>query len=331
MTSPVRPHCRVIGTGRGVPDQLLTNADLERIVETNDAWITERTGIKERRIMRRGEKCSDYCIRAARNALDMAGLTGADIDLIILGTISGDLRFPSTAQAVQSAIGAKNCMAWDVSATCSGFLFSLAQANAFFATGQATNAIVIGAEMLTPMVDWTDRSTCVLFGDGAGAVLLTKSTDHRGVLSTYIGTSVNQSHLLYAVGHGTAGSFSAGTHGNGERFLHMNGNEVFKVAVRTMGKAAIEATARAGLTPDQIDWLVPHQANTRIIDATAERLNMPKEKVYLNIQRYGNTSSASVPIALDEARREGQILDGQNVLSVAFGGGFTWGGAVIRF
>jgi 3-oxoacyl-[acyl-carrier-protein] synthase-3 len=331
MTKPIRPQCRVLGTGCAVPEQVLTNAHLERLVDTNDEWITDRTGIKERRIMRRGEKCSDYCIRAARNALESAGLAGSDIDLIIIGTISGDLRFPSTAQKVQSAIGAKHCTSWDVSATCSGFLFALTQADAFFATGRATNAIVIGAEMLTPMVDWTDRATCVLFGDGAGAVVLTKSHDERGVLSTYIGSSTDQWELLFAIGQGTAGSFSNGALPDGERFLRMNGNEVFRFAVRTMGKAAVEATARAGLTPEQIDWLIPHQANTRIIDATAERLKMPKEKVFVNIEKYGNTSSASVPIALDEARRSGTIRDGQNVLSVAFGGGFTWGGAVIRF
>lgn len=331
MTNSVRPSCRVIGTGCAVPDQILSNVDLEKIVDTNDDWIMERTGIKERRIMRRGEKCSDYCIRAANNALEAAGISGSEIDLVIVGTISGDLRFPSTSQAVQSAIGAKNCTAWDVSATCSGFLFSLTQADAFFATGRATNALVIGAEMLTPLVDWTDRSTCVLFGDGAGAVVLSKSNDERGILSTYIGTSNNQTDLLYSIGQGTAGSFSSGGLSDGERFLRMNGNEVFKFAVRTMGKAAIEAISRAGLTAEDIDWLIPHQANTRIIDATAERLKMPKEKVFLNIQKYGNTSSASVPIALDEARRDGVIKDGQIVLSVAFGGGFTWGGVVIRF
>ncbi|MBI5059201.1 ketoacyl-ACP synthase III [candidate division KSB1 bacterium] len=325
------PAARIVGTGHSVPDQIVTNRDLERIVDTSDDWITTRTGIKERRIIQQGQKTSDFCIAAARSALEMADVRAEELDAIILATISPDMRFPATAIIVQGALGAVNAAAWDISATCSGFMFSLYQGEAMIALGRARKVLVIGAEMLTLLTDWTDRGTCVLFGDGAGAAVLAAASDDRGILSTYIGTSGDQVDLLYCIGQGTQGSLNNGQPANGERYIRMNGNEVFRHAVRTMGRAAAEAVARSGLTADDIDWLVPHQANTRIIDATAERMNMPPERVYVNISRYGNTSSASIPIALDEARRTGVIKDGQVVLTVAFGGGFTWGSAVIRF
>jgi 3-oxoacyl-[acyl-carrier-protein] synthase-3 len=326
-----KPAARIAGTGHSVPDKILSNADLEKIVDTNDDWITTRTGIKERRIVGRGEKTSDYCIRAARQALEAAQVDPVELDLIILGTISGDLRFPATSLIIQNALGAKNATAWDVSATCSGFLFSLHQAEMAIACGKAKKALVIGSELLTPMNDWTDRTTCVLFGDGAGAVVLTEATDERGILAVTNGTNGDQCDLLYCIGAGTAGSFNSGLPADGEKYLRMNGNEVFKHAVRILNRTAIETVKLAGLDPEDIDWLVPHQANIRIIKAVAERLNIPMEKVFLNIHKYGNTSSASVPIALNEARRDGLIIDGQIVLCVVFGGGFTWGGAVIRF
>lgn len=325
-----KPSARIVGTGRAVPEQVVTNADLERIVDTSDEWITTRTGIKERRIVKRGEKTSDYCIRAARIALEDAGVSPEELDFIIIATISGDMRFPATAIYVQGALRAVNATAWDISATCSGFLFALYDAEALIALGRAKKGLVIGVEFLSTITDWTDRGTCVLFGDGAGAVVLAEANDERGILSTYTGTSGDQAHLLYCIGRGTAGALNNGA-SETEDVIYMNGNEVFRHAVRTMGKAAVETLKRAKLTPDQIDWLIPHQANIRIIQATAERLNMPMERVFVNIDRYGNTSTASVPIALDEARRDGIIKDGQIVLSVVFGGGFTWGGAAIRF
>ncbi len=326
----VLPKARIIGTGHSVPDRILTNQDLEKIVDTSDEWITTRTGIRERHIISRGQKNSDFCIAAAKSALENAGITAEALDAIIIATISGDLRFPATSVIVQGALGATRAVSWDISATCSGFLFAIYQAELLISAGRANTVLVIGAELLTPLVDWTDRGTCVLFGDGAGAVILTKATDRRGVLSTYIGTNSDVS-LLYCIGEGTAGALTSFEEPNGERYIRMNGNEVFRNAVRVMGKASLEAVARAGLTPDDIDWLVPHQANIRIIEATAERLKLPMDKVYVNIDRFGNTSTASVPIALNEARRRGIIQDGQHVVCVAFGGGFTWGSAVIRF
>jgi len=325
-----KPYARITGTGRAVPESILSNHDLEQLVDTSDEWIRTRTGIKERHIVKRGEKLSDYCIKAARLALEDAGVSPEELDFIILGTITGDMRFPATTIYVQGALGAVNATAWDVSATCSGFLFALYQGEAQIALGRAKKGLVLGGEFLTPLVDWTDRGTCVLFGDGAGAAVLEQATDERGILATHIGTSGDQAHLLYCFGSGSAGSLNNGN-GLHDDFLHMNGNEVFRHAVRTLGKAALETLRRAELTPDQIDWLVPHQANIRIIEATAQRLNIPMDRVYVNIERYGNTSSASVPIAMDEARRSGIIKDGQTALAVVFGGGFTWGGAAIRF
>ena len=327
---PRKPLVRIAGTGHAVPERILTNQDLERIVDTSDEWITTRTGIKERHVVKRGEKVSDYCIRAATIALADAGVTAEELDFIIIGTISGDMRFPATAVYVQGALGAVNATCWDISATCSGFLFTLYQGELLISSGRAKKGLIIGSEFLTPQTDYTDRGTCVLFGDGAGAVVLEATTDDRGILSTYIGTSGDQTHLLYCYGAGSAGSLNS-ANGKTEDVIRMNGNEVFKHAVRTMGRAAIETLQRAELKPEQVDWLIPHQANIRIIQATAERLNMPMERVYVNIDRYGNTSSASVPIAMDEARRSGIVKDGDVVLCVAFGGGFTWGGAAIRF
>jgi 3-oxoacyl-[acyl-carrier-protein] synthase-3 len=327
----VKPLARIAGTGKSVPDTILTNADLEKIVDTTDEWITTRTGIKERRIAQRGEKTSDYCVRAARAALNEAGVSPEELDFIVIGTISSDMRFPATAIFVQEALRAVNAVAYDVGATCSGFLFALYHGEAMIALKRAKRGLVIGAELLTPITDWTDRNTCVLFGDGAGAAVLVEATDERGVLSTYIGSGGNASHLLYNVAHGTAGELTTRREVESERYLQMSGNEVFRFAVRVMEKAATEALRLAQLSLSDLDWLIPHQANMRIITATAERLGIPLEQVVLTIQRYGNNSSASIPIALDDARREGLIRDGQTVAAVAFGGGFTWGGAVIRF
>ncbi|MCB1059584.1 MAG: ketoacyl-ACP synthase III [Calditrichaeota bacterium] len=329
MSKGVKPISRIIGLGVGVPDNILSNHDLEQMVDTSDEWITTRTGIKERRIVSKGQKTSDLCIQAAREALAEAQVDAGELDAIILGTISGDMRFPSTAVLVQEAIGANNAAAWDVSATCSGFLFSMYNADTLIASKRAKKVLVLGSELLTPLVNWEDRATCVLFGDAAGAAVLTEATDDRGLLSIAIGSNGSYVDLLYSVGHGTASR--TGGNDNGDRFLHMNGNEVFKHAVRMLERVAAEAVEKAGLQPSDIDWLIPHQANMRIIKATAERLGLPMEQVYLNIHKYGNTSSASVPLAMYEARKEGKLKDGQLMLSVVFGGGFTWGGMVHRF
>ena len=325
------PLARIAGTGKSVPDKILTNADLEKIVDTSDDWIATRAGIKERRIAQRGEKTSDFCIRASRIALDEAGVKPDDLDFIILGTISPDMRFPATAIFVQEALRATNAVAYDVSATCSGFLFALYQGEAMIARKRARKGLVIGAELLTMITNWTDRGTCILFGDGAGAAVLTEATDERGILSTRIGSGGDGSHLLYSIGHGTAGSVSTRKMDESENYIYMNGNEVFRFAVRTMEKSANEALRLAGLTVSDVDWLIPHQANMRIISATADRLGIPMEKVVATISRYGNNSSASIPIALDDARRENMVKEGQTIATVAFGGGFTWGSAIIRF
>jgi 3-oxoacyl-[acyl-carrier-protein] synthase III len=334
MTEPLRhrkPAARIAGMGKAVPETVITNSDLEQIVDTNDEWIVSRTGIKERHIAQRGERTSEYCIKAARIAMEEAGVEAAELDFIIIGTISPDMRFPATAIFVQDALGADNATAWDISATCSGFLYSLYQAEALIALGRAKKGLVIGAELLSLITDWTDRGSCILFGDGAGAAVITEATDERGILSTYIGSGGHAPELLYCIGHGSAGSNSSGHEVDGQQLLYMAGNKVFPHAVRAMMKSANEAMARAGVIADQLDWLVPHQANIRIIDATAERMGVPREKVLITIHKYGNNSSASIPFALDEGRREGLIKDGQTVLCVAFGGGFTWGGSVIRF
>ncbi|RPH96282.1 ketoacyl-ACP synthase III [candidate division KSB1 bacterium] len=327
----VKPFARIAGTGKAVPETVLTNADLEKIVDTSDEWITTRTGIKERRIVQRGEKTSDYCIKAARIALDEAGVKPEDLDFIIIGTISPDMRFPATAIFVQEALRATNAVAFDVSATCSGFLYTLNLGESMIALGRAKTGLCIGAEFLTPITDWADRGTCVLFGDGAGAAVLTKAEDDRGILSTYIGSGGDASHLLYCVGHGTAGFINTGKEDPSERVIHMKGNELFRFAVRAMEKSGLEALKLAGLTMADVDWVIPHQANMRIIKALGERLECPMEKIIVTIHKYGNNSSASIPLALDDARREGLIKPGQNVLAVAFGGGFTWGGSVFRF
>jgi 3-oxoacyl-[acyl-carrier-protein] synthase III len=325
------PAARIAGTGRAVPPTVLTNEDLEAIVDTSDEWITQRVGIKRRHIVQRGDKTSDLCVAAARIAMEDAQVQPEEIEFIILGTISPDMRFPATAIFIQEALKCDNAVSYDVSATCSGFLFALYQAEAMIALGRAKKGLVIGAELLTTLTDWTDRGTCVLFGDGAGAVVLEASDDERGLLSTYIGSGGNASSLLYSIGHGTAGYLNTRTEKPGENVIFMSGNEVYRNAVRAMERSAHAALERAGMTADELDWLIPHQANIRIIEGTVQRLRLPAEKVIINIQEYGNTSSATIPIALDEAVRDGRIRRGHKVLCVAFGGGFTWGGTVFRF
>ncbi len=321
-----------MGTGHAVPEKLLTNADLEKIVDTSDEWIKTRTGMEVRHIAEEGEKTSDFAAEAIRRALEDAGLDAKDLDVIIVASVTGDMQFPSTACFVQDKLGAKQAAAFDISAACSGFIYGLSLANGMIATGQAETVAVVGAELLSRITDYTDRSTCVLFGDGAGAVVVRKTDDpERGIIDTYLRSDGSLYELLYMPGGGTSVPFSHESVDKKLFYLRMEGREVFKYAVTAMGEAAELILKRNDLTGDDVDLLLPHQANLRIIDATARRVKIPPERVYVNIQKYGNTSAASIPIALDEARKEGRLQDGQLALMVAFGAGFTWGSALVRF
>ena len=322
-------YSRIASTGSYLPEKVLTNEDLEKMVETSDEWIRSRTGIEERRISAEGETTGDMAEIAARRALDDSGLEPADIQMLIVGTTTPDLVFPSTACILQERLGLKEtwCGAFDVNAACSGFIYALSIADQFIRTGKIKNALVIGAETLTSMVDWTDRYTCVLFGDGAGAVVLT-AADEPGIYSTHIHADGGYGDLLN-VDVGVSRGFKPEP-GSGIR-IQMRGNEVFKVAVRTLGRIVDETLQANNMDKSDIDWLIPHQANLRIISATAKKLNMPMERVIQTVQRHGNTSAASVPLALDEGVRSGRIQRGENILLEAFGGGFTWGSALIRY
>jgi len=318
---------RIIGTGSYLPERVLSNAELEKLVETSDEWITSRTGIRERRIAAEGETTCDLAFHAATRALEAAGVKGSEIDLIVLGTTTPDIIFPSTACLLQARLGANGCAAFDVNAACSGFMYALGIADKFIRSGQTRKALVIGAETLSRMVDWSDRSTCVLFGDGAGAVVL-EASDEPGIITTLMHADGAYKHLLYNPVGVSAGFKDDGRHGN---TIMMGGNEVFRVAVRTLERLVDETLDAAGMMAEQVDWLIPHQANLRIIEATAKRLSLPLERVVISIDRHGNTSSGSVPLALDEVVRSGKVQRGQNLLLEAFGGGFTWASALIRY
>jgi 3-oxoacyl-[acyl-carrier-protein] synthase-3 len=323
----VTKYSRISGTGRYLPDNIVTNADLEKRVETTDAWIRERTGIERRHIAREGETTLDLCEKAARNALDMAGLTPADLDLIVVGTTTPDQVFPNMGVLLQDRLGAHGCMAMALEAACTGFIYSLGIADKFVRDGTAKHALVLGAETLSRIVDWNDRGTCVLFGDGAGAVVLSGS-DEPGILNTHLHADGQYKDLLFFP-TGVSKGFDELKHGKSA--IQMKGNEVFKVAVQTLARIVDETLDKNGITAEQIDWLVPHQANIRIIEATARKLKMPMERVVVTVQDHGNTSAASVPMALDVAVRDGRIQRGQLILLEAFGGGFTWGSALVRF
>ncbi|MBL7073675.1 ketoacyl-ACP synthase III [candidate division KSB1 bacterium] len=320
----------IVGTGRAVPPKVLTNQDLEKIVDTTDEWIRERTGIQSRFIVEEGTANSDLCTEAALKALEEGQTDPRDVDLLLVGTVTGDAKFPATAVYVQDKLGAKKAVAFDISAACSAFVYGLALADSLIQTRGYKNALVIGAEILTSMTDWEDRATCVLFGDGAGAVLLKPANGPRGILGTYMMSDGSLADLLYSPGGGSRFPASHRTVDEGLHFLKMKGREVFKSAVQCMGDAAIKILEQTGITKDQVDLLITHQANIRIIRATAKRLGMPMEKVFVNIERYGNTSSASIPIALDEARKARRLKEGDLCLMVVFGGGFTWGSALVR-
>ncbi len=312
---------RIIGTGSYAPKKVLTNHDLEKMIETSDEWITERTGIKERRIAAEGETTSDMAAKAAKKALEMAGIEPDEIDTIIVATVTPDMDFPSTACFVQNKLKAHKAASFDIAAACSGFIYALSVADSLIKSGHSKYALVIGAEIFSRITDWTDRNTCVLFGDGAGAAVLAKTTGKRGILSTHLHSEGSSWKLLCASSHEE----------NAKTYIRMHGNEVFKVAVRALEDVAIEALEHNGLKGDDIDWFIPHQANERIIVATAKRLGVQMDKVYMNLNRYGNTSAASIPLALDEAVRNGNVKDDDLILLDAFGGGFTWASALVRW
>ena len=324
-------RAKITGTGSSLPEKVLSNFDLERMVETTDEWIVARTGIRERRIAVEGEYTSTFASAAALKALEAAGVSADQIDLIVVGTLTPDFPFPATACIVQQNIQATNAVCFDVSAACSGFIYALATAEKFMCAGGVKKALVIGAEVLSRIVDWTDRNTCLLFGDGAGAVVLEAVEGESGILSTHLHSDGNYWDILYQKG---AGSRNPATQQNlDERlvYLTMHGNEVFKYAVRAMGEVALEALAANGLTTADVSLFIPHQANQRIVDSVGKRLSIGADRVYVNLDRYGNTSAASIPIALDEASRGGRIKEGDLVLLDAFGGGLTWGAAAVRW
>ena len=325
-----KPKSMILGTGRAVPTRVLTNHDLEKMVDTSDEWIRTRTGIERRHIADDRLRNSDLASEAARKALEHAGLSPEDLDVILVGTVTGDATFPATACYVQEKIGAVNAAAMDLQAACSGFLYATAVADGLIASGQARHVLVIGSEILSRITDWTDRSTCVLFGDGAGAAVFGPATDSRGVIDTFMRSDGRLTHLLCMLGGGTSIPMEVAIQEK-LHYLKMEGPEVFKAAVTAMGDAATLILERNGLTGEDVDLLIPHQANIRIIKATAKRLGMPDEKVYINVQEFGNTSAASIPIALSEAEEKGLVKEGSLILMVAFGGGFTWGSALIRF
>lgn len=321
----------IIGMGHAYPDGILTNADLEKLVDTNDEWITTRTGIKQRHKAAEGEYTSQFGTKAALQALERAGLKPEDIDIIVCATTTPDQIMPSTGALIQAQIGAVNAAGMDVFAACSGFIYGITMVESMIRTGQIKYALVIGAEVLTKYVDYTDRGTCVIFGDGAGAAVLGPVEDGKGILATKIKSDGRYEEQLYAPGGGTKLGTTHETIDNREHFFKMKGNELFKVAVRSMADISAEMLEKAGYTVEDVDIVIPHQANQRITDAVASRLGVPDEKVYSNIAEMGNTSSASIPIAMDECIQSGRIKEGSLVLLTAFGGGVTWGGTVIRF
>ncbi|MCH7830058.1 MAG: ketoacyl-ACP synthase III [Proteobacteria bacterium] len=319
-------YSRIVGTGRYLPERVMTNFDLEKIVDTTDEWIRTRTGVERRHVCAEDQTTSDMCIEAAKIAIEDAGVDVSDIDLIITGTTTPDLIFPNISTLIQHQLGIPVCPAFSLEAACTGFIYALTTADKFIKAGETKCALVIGAECITKLVDWSDRNTCVLFGDGAGAVIL-KSSEEQGIISCHLGADGQYKDLLY---YPVGASKNLAVAGTDAAAIMMSGNEVFKVAVKTLGRIAAETLEKAGVTKEELDWLVPHQANIRIIQAMAKRLNMPMEKVILTVQDHGNTSAASVPMALDVGIRDGRIKPGHLVLMEAFGGGFTWGSVLMR-
>ena len=322
-------YSRIIGTGSYLPEKVVTNLDLEKIMDTDDQWIRERTGIRERRVVVEGETTTTLAEHACRNALEAAAIDPGEIDLLVMGTTTPDLIFPSSACLIQKRLGLPDCGAMDVNAACSGFIYALSIADKFIRCGDAKKVLVCGAETLTSMVNWSKRDTAVLFGDGAGAVVL-EASDEPGILSTHIHANGNHADLLNTE-VGVSRGFAGIEENDGKPELLMKGNEVFKVAVRTLGRIVDETLGANNMDKSELDWLIPHQANLRIIVATARKLDMNMDQVVISVDRHGNTSAASVPLALDEAVRDGRVKRGDMLLLEAFGGGFTWGSALIKY
>ena len=317
-------YSRIVGTGAYLPEKIVTNLDLERTIATSDAWIFGRTGIRERRIAADDELASDLALHASRRALEAAGMDASDLDLVIVATTTPDIVFPSTACILQSKLGTGICPAFDVQAVCAGFVYALATADLFVRAGKARNALVVGSEVYSRILDWSDRATCVLFGDGAGAVAI-RASQEPGILSTHLHADGKYHDILSVPGHVSGGEV------RGRPFVSMDGQAVFKFAVKVLHDAAQEALEQNGLQVTDIDWLIPHQANMRIIEATAKRLGLPMERVVVTVERHANTSAASIPLALDEAVRDGRIRPGQHLLLEGVGGGFAWGSVLLRF
>jgi 3-oxoacyl-[acyl-carrier-protein] synthase-3 len=317
-------YSRIVGTGSHLPEKVLTNSDLEKIVDTSDEWIVTRSGISERRIAAEGELTSDLAERAGRKAVEAAGISVDEIDLIIVATTTPDQIFPSTACILQDKLGIKRGAAFDVQAVCAGFIYALTTADMFIRCGQARTALVVGAEVLSRLLNWEDRSTCVLFGDGAGAVVL-KASDVPGIMATKLHADGSQRCMLEARAHIGKGTVQ------GDPFIKMDGKGVFKFAVNVLSEVVDEVLSDTGLSPSSIDWLVPHQANIRIMEATAKKLGMSMEKVVTTVSKHGNTSAASIPLALDTAVRDGRIRPGQHIMLEGVGGGFTWGAVLLRW
>jgi 3-oxoacyl-[acyl-carrier-protein] synthase-3 len=324
-------RARITGTGSYVPEKVLTNFDLEKFLDTSDEWIKSRTGISERHVAADDENTSDLATKAAKRALEMAGVDAEDLDLIVVGTITGDYPWPATACVVQSNLGAVSAGAFDVSAACSGFLYALSCAVDRIEAGRSKKALVIGAEILTRILNWDDRNTCMLFGDAAGAVIVEASEGEHGILSTHLHADGSQLELLYQPGFSTKLVPNVESIKNKDYTLKMQGNEVFKVAVRSMTEVAKIALDANNMTVEDIDLFIPHQANIRILDATAKRIGFRDDQVYINVDRFGNTSAATIPLALDEANRAGRIKKGDILLLDAFGGGFTWASVMLRW
>lgn len=321
----------ILGIGSYVPEKIVTNADLEKLVDTSDNWIVERTGIKERRIAAEDQATSDLATKAAEKALADAGIGADDIDLIIVATVSPDMTFPSVACLVQDNLKATKAAAFDITAVCSGFIYGLVIGSTFIKSGTYKKVLVIGAETLSKITDWTDRNTAILFGDGAGAVVLGETLPGFGILGVHLGSDGAGGDLLKVPAGGSRQPTTAQTVAERSHFIHMNGNEVFKFAVKVMGEAAVKALDEAGISPADITYLVPHQANLRIIQSAARRLGLPMDQVVVNVDKYGNTSAASIPIALDEGVKSGKIKNGDIIVIVGFGGGLTWGSGVIKW
>ncbi len=321
----------IVGVGTYVPERVLTNADMENMVATSDEWIRARTGIRERRVASAEEATSDLALVASRRALEDAGVSAGELDVIIVATNTPDMLFPATACLLQDKLGAAKAGAFDLLAGCTGFIYGIAVGAQFITAGTARTVLVVGAETLSRIVNWKDRSTCVLFGDGAGAVVLRRVPGDRGVISSVLRSDGGGGHLLHMPAGGSRQPASVETITANMHYVHMNGREVFKFAVRVMGEAADEVLHQAGMGREDIDFFIPHQANIRIIEHAARKIGLPMERVAVNVDRYGNTSTASIPLALEEALQRGKIADGDNVIMIGFGAGLTWGGLLVKW